>query len=267
MLFYLNRGLIVEQALLDVVIKYFDKLQLEEIYKNFHISITNDHPFAHLVIHQDSTNVADIFPSIVITTDSDSKAQEMNSMSIQTSAVEISKEDLDAICANERVKTIIDDKTGEEIPVKRKDGSLVYEKIAGYCNVASENVIEILKKKLEQRKLYGISYVTRKRDRISIEIWCDNNQLKNELFEQLRLLFSTSINRLLRESYRIFDLAVIDSTVEGQRSSNFNFDFDVALYGSHLAFSCDYNVQQIVIDDSIQDITEIITEVKNAKNR
>lgn len=262
MLLYLNRGLIVEQALVDIVKKYFDNLRLDEIYKNFHISVTNDHPFAHLIIHQDSVNIADIFPSVVITTENDSKVPEMSNMAIQTSAVEIQESDLDAICKNERIKTYFDEKSGEQIPLIKK-GEFVTEKIPGYCNVASEEVLKKLKEKLKTQSLYGISYINRKRDKISIEIWCENNQLKNEIFEQLRILISTSINQKLKEIYRAFDIAVIDNSIDCQRSSNFNFDFDVVLYGSHISFSVDYNIQQIVIDTSIQQIKEIILEVKS----
>lgn len=263
MLYYLNRGFIVEQALVDIFKRYFARLRLDEVYQNFHISITNDHPFAHLVIHPDSTNTADIFPAIVITTESDGKVPDLVNMPPQFEALELTADDIDILTTCKRPKTIIDEETGEEKTIKKK-GEIVYEIIPGYCNVASDSVIKELKEKAEEKeKLYGISYVNRRRDTISIEIWAENNQLKNELYEQMRNLLETSFNDVLSEKYSMFHPYMIDTTINGQRSNNFNLDFDMPLYGANIKIGVDYNIGQIVIDDEVTDIKDIIAEVKN----
>lgn len=264
MTYYLNRGFIVEQALVDIIKRYFHSLFLDSVYQNFHISVTNDHPFAHLMVHQDSQNTGDVFPAVVITSESDNKVPDMMGMPPQVEILSLNSSDIDDICENKRIKTYIDEKTGEEVVLVKKDGTTSYENIPGYCVVASDEVVAALKEKAEKQNLYGISLTTRKRDNVSIEIWSENNQLKNEIFEQLRLFLSTSaMDKVLNKKFGMFDPVIPDTSINGQRSNNFNFDFDVALYGAHISFEIDYWIQQIVIDTEIQSIKEIETEVQN----
>ena len=68
----------------------------------------------------------------------------------------------------------------------------------------------------------------------------------------------------------MFDCAIFGNRIHGERSSNYNFDFDVMLSGSHLTFSVDYNVSQIILDTEIENITteifwEVINHVKTEK--
>ena len=45
---YLNRGLILEQAICSLLHDYIDTLNLSNLYKNYHIDVTTEHPFAEL---------------------------------------------------------------------------------------------------------------------------------------------------------------------------------------------------------------------------
>lgn len=262
MIAYINRGFIAEQALVDVIKRYFDRLNYDELYDNFHLTITNDHPFAHLIIHPDSANTADIFPSIVVTTQSDEKVPDMSNMVQQIVEMEYESEDIDEFLKCKRQKFIIND-DGEISYIKDKQGNPVMELIPGYCLVVDEKKAGELKKIAEERKLYGVSISTRRRDHISIEIWAENNQLKNEIYEHLRMFFSGYLITALNELYRPFNPVVFDSTIKGERSNNFNFDFDVSLYGSNISFDIDYNVEQIIIDTDITEVKDICTEVIN----
>lgn len=263
MIYYLNRGFIAEQAIADILNKYFHKLNLEKLYENYHIQVTNNHPFAHLIIHDDAINTADMFPSIVVTTQNDSKINEMFNVPVQINKVALTKSDLEAITKNERYKTKFVD--GQEVAVKNKKGEYLKEVIPGYCTIIDEDSLEKLKKIAEKDgEVFGLNYISRKRDRISIEIWCENNQLKNELYEQLRIFLSTSFPRTLHDSYSIYEPEIFDHSINGERSNNYNFDFDLMLYGSHISFEMDYTISQIIIDTDLNTIEgEIIPEVIN----
>ncbi|MBO4726981.1 MAG: hypothetical protein J5631_00995, partial [Spirochaetaceae bacterium] len=80
---YLNRGLILEQAICSLLHDYIDTLNLSNLYKNYHIDVTTEHPFAELFEHE-GKNAADTFPSIVVTTQEDRKTPELSEMQIQT---------------------------------------------------------------------------------------------------------------------------------------------------------------------------------------
>lgn len=262
MIAYINRGFIAEQALVDVLKRYFDRLNYDELYDNFHLTITNDHPFAHLIIHPDSANTADIFPSIVVTTQSDEKVPEMSNMVQQISSMEYSADDIDSFLQYKRQKFVIND-DGEIKYLYDKQGNPIYEPIPGYCLAVDEKKSDQLKKIVEERPLYGVSIATRRRDHISIEIWAENNQLKNEIYEHLRMFFSGYFIPALNELYKSFNPVVFDSTIKGERSNNFNFDFDVPLYGSNITLDIDYNTEQIVIDTDITKPNDIYVEVLN----
>ena len=67
MIYYLNLGFVLEQALVDVTKTYIERLRLDAVYNNFHISVVNEHPFAHMMI-EDTPTANDTFPSVVIKT-------------------------------------------------------------------------------------------------------------------------------------------------------------------------------------------------------
>lgn len=265
MIYYLNKGLIVEQALRDIFETYINRLQLDRVYSNFHISIVNEHPFARLII-DDTARASDKFPCIVITTNSDQKVPDMANMPPQTDAVGLTSKDLDEyINATKRIKTKI--KSDGETELVQKNGEYVYEKIPGLVLTVDDQTVQKLKEIADGRKddqIYGIRTRTRRRDRISVEIWSENNQLKNEIYEQLRILLAGTLDYELNERYKTFDICVFDNSINGERSSNYNFDFDVVLSGSHIAFEVDYNVESILIDTELNGIYKnIVTEVYN----
>ena len=278
MIYYLNLGFIVEQALLDVTKTYLERLHLDSVYNNFHISVTNEHPFAHMMI-EDNTRANDTFPAVVITSQNDSNPPDLANLQEITTGVKMTSQDFDDLFeTSTRPKTRIDEKTGETEIVHKRDGSIVRENVPGYVLIYDKERIDYLKELADSRTvgeevggIYGIKIDSRLRDNISVEIWSENDQLKDELYEHLRLFFKCSLDRLLHEKYKFFDCAIFGNQVSGERSSNYNFDFDVVLTGSHLTFSVDYNVSQIILDTEIENITteifwEVINHVKTEKH-
>ena len=277
MIYYLNLGFVLEQALVDVTKTYLERLHLDSVYNNFHISVTNEHPFAHMMLEETPT-ANDTFPAVVITSQTDGEVPDLANMFEQAYGVKVTSKDLDELFETAtRPKTHINENTGETEIVKKRDGKIVRENIPGYVLIYDEERINKLKEIADSRTvgeniggIYGIKADSKRRDNISIEIWCENNQLKNELYEHLNLFFTCSLDRILHEKFKMFDCAIFGNKVHGERSSNYNFDFDVPLTGSHIAFSVDYNVSQIILDTEIENLTteifwEVINHVKTEK--
>lgn len=278
MIYYLNLGFILEQALVDVTKTYIDRLHLDSVYNNFHIQVTNEHPFAHMMI-EDNTRAGDTFPAVVITSQSDGEVPDLTNMSEINYGIKMTSQDFtDLFESATRPKTRINEHTGNTEIIRKKDGSIVRENVPGYVLIYDEERINQLKELADSRTtpeetggIYGIKIDSRRRDNISIEIWCENDQLKDELYEHLNMFFTCSLDRILREKFKMFDCAIFGNLVRGERSSNYNYDFDVLLSGSHLTFSVDYNVSQIILDTEIENITtqifwEVINHVKAEKH-
>jgi hypothetical protein len=106
----------------------------------------------------------------------------------------------------------------------------------------------------------------RRRDTVSIEIWDENIQLKNELYEAVRLFVCGWMKQYLEKLYEENGLAIFDHTVRGERSNNFNGEFGIDLWGAYITFEADYIIEQTVIDtdlvDSKIDFMEVINHVK-----
>ena len=271
MIYYLNLGFVLEQALVDVTKTYIERLHLDSVYNNFHIQVVNEHPFAHMMI-EDNTRAGDTFPAIVITSHSDGEVPDLTNLMEVNHGVKLTSQDFtDIFETATRPKTRINEQTGEAETIKKRDGSIVRENVPGYVLVYDEERINQLKELADSRTteteeggIYGIKIDSRRRDNISVEIWCENDQLKDELYEHLNLFFQCSLDRILHEKYKMFDCAIFGNRVSGERSSNYNFDFDVMLSGSYITFSVDYNVSQIILDTDIEKITkELFWEVIN----
>ena len=271
MIYYLNLGFVLEQALVDVTKTYLERLHLDSVYSNFHISVVNEHPFAHMMI-EDNARANDTFPAVVITSHSDGEVPDLSNLMEVNHGVKMTSEDFDEIFSTmTRPKTRINEETGETEIIHKRDGSVVRENVPGYVLIYDEERINYLKELADSRTkgeeiggIYGIKIDSRRRDNISVEIWCENDQLKDELYEHLNLFFQCSLDRILHEKYKFFDCAIFGNKISGERSSNYNFDFDVMLSGSHITFSVDYNVSQIILDTDIENITtEIFWEVIN----
>ena len=278
MIYYLNLGFVLEQALVDVTKTYIERLHLDSVYNNFHISVVNEHPFAHMMI-EDKPTANDTFPAVVITSQTDGEVPDLTNMFEISRGIKMTSQDFtDLFAEATRPRTHVKD-NGEVEIIKKRDGTIVREVIPGYVLIYDEERISYLKELADSRTvgeeiggIYGIKIDSRRRDNISVEIWCENDQLKDELYEHLNLFFQCSLDRILHEKFKMFDCAIFGNKIHGERSSNYNFDFDVLLSGSHLTFSVDYNVSQIILDTEIENITteifwEVINHVKTENTR
>lgn len=250
MLCYLNRGIILEQAICAAIRDYFDNLHLENTYKNFHVSVTTEHPFCEFYFNE-GLNASDSFPAIVITTQEDRKPAEFDELMPHVEGVGLDVNDVEIIT-----------KTTEQVI---KNGKTKTVEIPGLCTVVDEKTLNAINETItRQGQVYGYSIRTRKKDSLGVEVWAENVQLKNELYEQLRLFITGNLRNILENKYPFFDIALFDNSVTGHRSNNYNFDFDVVLSGAHISFDVNYCVEQIVLNTDLTEVnSKIITEALN----
>jgi hypothetical protein len=247
MIFFLNKGLILEQIIVKALQGYFNTLGLGDFYRNVTINVTNKHPFARLL--RNSINgekpQASIFPAVVVATLDDEKPGELAEL-IETDEVDIAPDYVNP-------------------PEERPEEKSPMEK-AGFMMMTQAKYQAIRDAVNQKGCVYGIGAVVRRQDRIAIEIWAENIQLKNELYEAVRLFVCGFMKESFEKLYEESDFSLFDDTVRGQRSNNFNADFGIELWGSYITFEVDYAIEQTIIDtdlvDENIDFMEVINHVK-----
>ena len=253
--YYLNRGIILEQVIVSLIHDYLDAIDADNLYQNFHIDATNRHPFASLYLHNTKT-AADEFPAIVVTTATDDKTPALDNLQAWITPVAFTDEDIDDWASN-TYDNDFTDTNGNTV----KAGT----KIPGLCAVTSKDVIKALKKVTKkQEEIYGNKIEMRRTDRISVEIWAENEQVKNEVYEVLRLFIAGDLRHILAEKYNFFDPHIDDSSIHGQRSNNYNEDFGISLSGAMISFEVNYLISQVVLDsDKTKMSNDIEAEAHN----
>lgn len=240
---YINRGLILEEGIAHLLRGYLRDLNTKAKYPAFSVSVTTEHPFARLYLN-DSLTANDAFPAIVVSTEEDKKPQEFTDVAPAITGIKIEEADIDEL-------------------LKDRD-------TPGLCAVCDDETVEAIKGVCQRQGwCYGYKIASRHCDDLAVEVWAENVQLKNELYEELRLFISGNLDLLLTKLYPDFDTALFDHTVVGHRSNNYNYDFDVMLTGGHIAFSVNYCTAQYVFNTELTGfsgdriIEEVIGEAKN----
>jgi len=252
MIYFLNRGLILEQEVEKALETYFTLAKIAEQYPNYSISITNDHPFAHMLLSENPEKDAmSLFPVIVVATEDDKKPNELLQLVDGADSITIDPSDIEA--------------KDDELSYIEKRYDMITPKIIDELRAAMD--------KKEDKRIFGSSFYIRRRERISIEIWAENPQLKNELYELIRLFLCGFMRDYLTKLYSKYfselegsgtsPLVIFDSSVNGQRSNNYNVDFGIYLCAGQLTFEADYIIEQTVIDTDIVDQNNILLEVIN----
>lgn len=234
---YISRGLIVEQALRRIFDEYISALSLDSTIAGLHVNVTTDHPFVRLY-SDNSYSVADAFPCILVSTQEDRKPSELMQMPPHIESIELTSKDIDEI-------TSID--------------------VAGVCMAAGKDAIDDIRATIERQGFCtGYSIRTWRSDALGVEVWAENTQLKNELYEQLRLYITGELRSCLTREYPFYATNVVDTSIVGHRSNNWNFDFGTQLSGAHIAFNVDYCTEQLVLETEKEGIdSEIIQEANN----
>lgn len=224
MVVYLNRGLALEEALVAELARYFADIRLDETYENFRVRVTNRHPFADIYFRGEGAT-GDAFPCVVVSTESGGAGTGMDSLIPQTSDVSIGAEEFDALMA------------------EASSGA------PGICAPMPGSAEKAMRERLAEKGFaLGERTLMRRRDSMSIEIWADNDRLKNELYEQTRLFVMSGLDRAFARDYPSHDVSIDTSSARGSRSNNYNLDFDAPLSGAQISFGVDYSIEQSVFD-------------------
>ena len=252
MIFFLNRGLILEQEISKAIKKYFSLIGISEFYKNYTVHVTNAHPFAKMLLSKaPEKDAVSLFPVVVVATESESKSAELkNAVSYYDMAV-----------------------TPEDIEAKENGGPSILEQ--RYIMMTPKKMADIraAMNSRKDKRIFGRTWFIRRSDYISIDIWADNPQLKNELYDLIWNFICGFMREYIEQLYKTFypDLkdedgspfSLFDHTVMGHRSNNVNIEFGIELYGGILTFEADYIVEQSIIDTEIVEADDFLLEVLN----
>jgi len=240
MIFYLNRGLILEQEVVRALQGYLNAVGAAEYYGRVTVHVTNRHPFGALLLNAargEAPNMS-VFPAIVVATEADNKPGQLENL-VETGGFALTPEDVNP------------EEEGGKSPLEEQ----------GYLALPSTKAEALREAVNEKGKVYGRTKTIRRQDLMSIQVWAENVQIKNELYELVRLFVCGFMPDMLAE--RNPELVIFDSTVRGERSNNFNIDFGVELHGGHITFEADYAIEQSIIDTEAVDANEIAMEVIN----
>jgi hypothetical protein len=231
MIYFLNKGLILETEICKAMQAYFNALGVQHLYPNYTLNISNEYPWARLLMNS-GENAASLFPAITVISESDGHAPNNGHPMAEAE------------------KLILE------------PGDLEHLEEHGYA--VDETIVEQLQKEFAGRgNLYGITYVGRRSETISIEIWAENIELKNFLYEDSRLFVLGALHDYLEKYVRKNNLVIFDETINGQRSGTFTNSYGILLAGANIAFQADYMIEQSIIDTDLIDINNPVNvEVK-----
>jgi hypothetical protein len=219
MTYFFNRGLILEQVIAKAIRGYFHAMGVEKMYPNFEINITNEYPWARILMNGNN-DAAGLFPAIIVASETDSHAPNNGHPLLQAERLTLEPADLD--------------------------------QLADHGYTVTPEVVERLRGEFEGREnLYGSTFIIRRSERISIEIWAENIELKNRLYEDVRLFILGGLHDYLEEYQEKYGLTLFDDTVDGQRSGTFTNSYGIVLAGANIAFDVDYMIEQSYVDTEL----------------
>jgi hypothetical protein len=233
MMYFLNKGLIFEEEMVKALNKYFASLDIDKMFRNYTLNITNEHPFAQFLENQGEGNSPSLFPAIVITSETDGHTPPGGHL-VETERLILEPSDVDQL-----------------IP---------------YGYMIEPETVERIRNELNARddkRLYGLTFIIRRSERISIQIWADNITLKNYLYEMVRLFILGGLHESMEDLRAKQNLVFFDETVTGQRSGTYSNVYGITLYGANIVFDADYMIEQSIIDTDLIDINDPVNvEVK-----
>jgi len=250
MIFIFNRGLILEQEVAKVLKLYFDIIRLPEYFRNYTVHVTNEHPFGKMYLSEaPEKDAVSLFPAVVVATESEGKPAELG-VSLYDST--ITPEDIDA----------------------KEDGSpssLEQNYLMITLKIMSD--IRAAMNSRKNKKIIGKSWIIRRSNVVSIDIWADNPQVKDELYALIRNFICGFMRDYLEKRFEelfkdVVDegcspFSLFDRTVIGHPGNNENLEFGIELYGGILTFEADYFVEQAIFDTEAAETNDFFLEVLN----
>ena len=220
MKFILTKIPVSEDILVKAIRDYLRAMRFGEMYPHHaNVNVSNDHPFERLL---DTEGAApDLFPAITVVASSDGEAPGMGK--------------------NWTTETLLP----ADVPADFD--------AAGWF-LADSAAADLRTALATFGQVFGLSHSTTWRDSVSIEIWTENLQVKNDLYT---LIHGFLVGPHALDLKRDQGLTIFSGQVQGQRSGYYNFDFGRVLYGARISFQADYSVIQSVYDSDIRTIADI----------
>ena len=244
MKYIINAVYDLEDIMIESLKNYiFNDVRFREIYPQFgdpRIGII--HPFAYLIDTQLNQTVtpSGLFPSVTLVDDSDTKDQQADMATLEDTDLR-----LYPIALTDISSDLAD-------PVSGKGGGKKY--------IISQKSFDALQKisQTPGAQLYATGMNQRRRTSIVSEIWDRNPIVKNRLYDIVRnFLIGTGRFTLYREK----DILIDETSISGQKSGNYNFDFGYMIHGGILRFEAVHIVQQFVVDTEIDPLAGAEVEV------
>ena len=223
----------IEEILIEELkVFLFEEMRFSKIYPNFgNVRVSGIHPFAHFFDHQINGNQVpvDLFPSIIVVADNDIKVPQVDVPAFSKD-IKITASEIEDIVSNRNLY-IISDEDLAALQTLTENNQFVWSKGSG----------------------------TVKRATISIEVWCDNIKLKNRLYDLAEAFLSGPKRYEINEKYNI---KIVEESISGEKSGNYNFDFGKILYGGVIQFPVDYQINQYIVDEDIGTFDSVIHTVE-----
>lgn len=223
----------IEEILQFHIQKYFKDIKFAEIwerYKNINVSLV--HPFEYFYaklngvesIQEELANGKRLFPSVTIISGNENSAYS-----------EIVNE----------IPCVLDKEFIDDL---KKDSALPSDERLFQFAQSDLEVLERLE------NIYMIRSDVNCRNHMTIEIWADNQILKNRIYDLLDL-FLKAKGRF--DIGRGIGLEIMDSSVKGQKGTLYNFDFGKTLYGASIDLDVIYQKSQFNSDIQASNGAEI----------
>jgi len=205
-----------------------EEIRFEDLYPEFgNVRVSETHPFAYLM-DQEINNVpvpVGLFPSITIVNDTDNKNAALMMQKQVHTEIEITSTALDDIKAHRNLYIISDkDVVAIEALLERFNGKLFASGVESFI-----------------------------RGSMVAEIWSENYEVKGAIYDIFRNFLIGIKKFTIQENYGII---VLEDSIRGEKSGNYNFDFGHILYGGIARFDTDFTIKQyfIVTDVNLADL-------------
>ena len=213
---------VVEEILVKRLKSWFRSLKWDEIYPNFPIRIGNEYPWVPYINEltgdvdlPDKDDQTALFPSITVVTESDQKSPMDSNVTSQEGIMD-----------------------SEEYSQLKTDISQNPDKYM----ISPEAITEI--DAFFSGGGTGVSFVAipfRKRDNVQFEIVTDDqSDIKNRIYDAL-VAFLTGPGKI--SLFKELSINILEHTVSGSRSGEYNVEFGRVLHGCLISFQADYVVE------------------------
>lgn len=223
----------VEEALRRVIDRHFNEtVDIRTIFSNIEkINVSLIHPFEYFFARaQGATpaqNATGLFPSVTVISEGDNP-------------IEVA----DAGRREMRISSDFAASLESELKKKTDDRGVI----------CSPETVAAIKEATEgNQPVPVIGYQTHTTERISIEIWADNNIVKNRLYSILLSFLKGRAGEILLKEENVM---ILPESIVGNRSGNYNFDFGKTLFGGVVTFDVQYYTQELYFDKDKKVLTE-----------